>query len=45
MLNCGIVPCSVIGPIIYSVIITKVLFRKPINSSKRDLFKKIKATN
>ena len=44
-LNCGIVPGSVIGPMICNVIITKALFKKTKNSSKLNLFKTFKATN
>jgi len=44
-LNCGIVPGSVIGPMICNVIITKALFEKSKNSSKLNLFKNFKATN
>ena len=44
-LNCGIVPGSVIGPMICNVIITKALFKKIKNSSKLNLFKTFKATN
>jgi len=44
-LNCGIVPGSVIGPMICNVIITKALFKQVKNSSKLNLFKTFKATN
>jgi RNA-directed DNA polymerase len=44
-LNCGIVPGSVIGPIICNVIITKALFKKIKSSNKLNLFKDFKATN
>lgn len=44
-LNCGIVPGSVIGPMICNVIITKALFKKTKNSSKLNLLKTFKATN
>lgn len=44
-LDCGIVPGSVIGPIICNVIIAKALFKKIKNSSKLNLFKNFKATN
>ena len=44
-LNCGIVPGSVIGPMICNVIITKALFEKTKNSNKLNLFKNFKATN
>ena len=41
----GIVPGSVIGPIICNVIITKALFKEVKNSKKLALFKKLRATN
>jgi RNA-directed DNA polymerase len=44
-LECGIVPGSVIGPIICNVIIAKALFEKIKNSNKLNLFKNFKATN
>ena len=44
-LNSGIVPGSVIGPIICNVIITKALFKKTKNPSKPNIFKTFKATN
>jgi len=44
-LNYGIVPGSVIGPIICNVIITKALFKKIKSSNKLNLFKNFKATN
>jgi len=44
-LNCGIVPGSVIGPMICNIIITKALFKKTKNFSKLNLFKTFKATN
>ena len=44
-LNCGIVPGSVIGPIICNVIVAKALFKKVKNSNKLDLFKNFKVTN
>lgn len=44
-MNYGIVPGSVIGQMIYNVIITKALFKKTNNSSKLNLFKTLKATN
>ena len=44
-LECGIVPGSVIGPIICNVIIYKALFKKIKNSNKLNIFKNFKATN
>lgn len=44
-LDCGIVPGSVIGPIICNVILTKALFKRVGNSERLALFKKFKATN
>jgi len=44
-LNCGIVPGSVIGPIICNAIITKALFKKIKGSNKLNIFKDFKATN
>jgi RNA-directed DNA polymerase len=44
-LDCGIVPGSIIGPIICNVIIAKALFKKIKNSNKLNLFKSFKATN
>ena len=44
-LNCGIIPGSVIGPIICNVIITKALFKKIKSSNKLNLFKDFKTTN
>lgn len=44
-LDFGIVPGSVIGPIICNVIIAKALFKNIKNSSKLNLFKNFKATN
>ena len=45
VLNCGIIPGSVIGPMICNVIIAKALFKKTKNSSKLSLFKTFKTTN
>jgi len=44
-LNCGIVPGSVIGPMICNVIITKALFKKAKNYSKVNIFKTFNVTN
>jgi RNA-directed DNA polymerase len=44
-LNCGIVPGSVIGPLICNVIIDKALFKKIKNTNKLHLFKNFRATN
>ena len=44
-LDRGIVPGSVIGPIICNVILTKALFKRVENSERLALFKKFKATN
>jgi RNA-directed DNA polymerase len=44
-LICGIVPGSVIGPMICNVIISKALFKKTRNSNKLNIFKTFKATN
>jgi RNA-directed DNA polymerase len=45
VLNCGIVPGSVIGPMICNVVIAKALFKKTKNFSKLSLFKTFKTTN
>lgn len=44
-LDRGIVPGSVIGPIICNVILTKALFKRVENSERLALLKKFKATN